>query len=223
MFGCLAWGCGPSTIDDDSGPGSTGGTTEASTAGPSTSLDDGTTAPPGEATGTTDTTGVVDGSTSLDETTGTTGEPLGCFETNDPGDDECCPERPRPCPVVQHTCVDEAACADAPFADPVVEPMDAQCMLAALAEGSPAVLEQDVDYGFGGSSQQWLVGSAGDVILVRTDFQDFSFDLTLMACQLADAGVLSACASENDPAVLSDCLGTAVEGCEPIREAACPP
>jgi hypothetical protein len=223
----LACACGPSvgpgggdsmTSDDTTESSSTTGSASNSSPLPGSSGPDDTSGPDGTTDGTTG--GSVDGSSG--GSTGPGGEPVGCYETNDPGDAECCPELPQPCPVVSHVCRDDGACSEAPYAGPVVDPMAAQCMLDALADGGAAVFRQRATYGLGEATQQWLVAPSGVVILVRSVVQDFGFSVETVACQLVDAGSLSACAEETDPATLADCLATAVEGCEEAGAPVCP-
>jgi hypothetical protein len=223
LLACLSIvACGPSVGEDDDGPTTRG---ETSTGEAST------TSPLSASTGAEAMTETVEASTSgsstaaADEsssgTTGPTEEPVGCYENGDPGDDQCCPELEQPCAVVEHECVD-GDCPDAPFAGPVLEPMAAQCMLAALAESSPIRLDQTVIYGLGGFDRQWLVSASGEVTLVQTLTQDFNFEVTFEHCQLGDTVMLGACASEDDPQVLSDCLAGALEECAETMEPVCP-
>lgn len=222
LAACLSpFACGPSAGGDDDGattPGEGSSVGEASTTSPVSTGMDATTAD--VSTSGSSTTVATDESSS--GTTGPTEEPVGCYESSDPEDSECCPELAQPCPVVMHDCLDRFDCSEAPFAGPVQDPMAAQCMLAALAQGSSARLDQRVEYDFGGTEHQWLVSASGEVTLVRADLQDFSFQVWFMRCQLADAATLESCATEEDPQVLSDCLTAALEACEETTEPLCP-
>lgn len=218
--------CGPSVRGDDDGTATRGDASGSTGEEASTTSSPPASTGPEVMTGTVTTSGDVttfaDDSTS-GATTGSSREPVGCYdgEFPDPGDDQCCPELSQPCPVVPYECPDELDCQPTPFAAPVLDSMAAQCMLAALAEGGAARLDQSVEYGLGGTHRQWLVDASGDVTLVRTDYQDFSFVFSFMECQLVEAG-LAECATEADPQVLSDCLTAALEGCEATTEPVCP-
>jgi hypothetical protein len=222
LLACLSIvACGPAVGEDD-GPTTSG---ETSTGAAST------TSPLSASTGAESMTETAEASTggsstaAADEsssgTTGPTEEPVGCYESNDPGDDQCCPELEQPCAVVEHECVDRQ-CSDAPFAGPVLDPMAAQCLLAALVESSPARLDQTVYYGFGGFHRQLLVSASGEVTLIETYTQDFNFEVSFSRCQLVDTAMLEVCAAEDDPQVLSDCLGTALVDCVMEAEPVCP-
>lgn len=214
----LGLGCGPSVGEDDDGETTRGDASSSTTnAGSTTSQPTASTA--ADTTTGSDTTTEPEASSS--ESTGSGLEPVACFADVNMEETECCPQLPKPCPGVRHECP-EIACEGDPFATPVTEPMPAQCMLAALAEGGTAVFDRVEPYGLGARHEQWLVAASGDVTRLNWAIQDLGVGYGFETCRLVEAEVLAACAMELELQVLSDCLAGALEGCEEVMDPVCP-
>lgn len=208
---CVMLACGPSVGGETTHGDASGSTSAASTTSPlpaSTGADE--TSRGGSTTET---------HASSSESTGPSGVPVECFVDGNIKASECCPQLPKPCPTVQHEC---RACQD-PLNTPVTDPMTAQCMLAALAEGNaPAVYDRVVYWGLGSTHEQWIVAASGDVTLLSWESQDLAFDYGFETCRLIDAEVLTTCSMQSDPQVLAGCLEGALEGCEEATDPVCP-